>query len=270
MSNSSPRQWSALIIEPEKARVAILQELLRSLDCSEVIVAKDAEAGLAHLEFRAPRVVLCAGRMADVDGFEFTRRLRRSTSVRSCDVSVILTIAGPERSDVLAALNAGADSMLPFPMSVTQLRQLLTALDTQKRPFVRAATYVGPCRRRGLVQADGEVQRRLEDFGAAEALGSMMEALRKTFAVAQRGDVPAEWVEHAAKKLATYLTEARGDTQIDEAALSAQCHALIGQFVAHAPGQATFEHAFTPLRRLLTNVVAKSQQAAAQKAAKAA
>ena len=77
-------------------------------------------------------------------------------------------------------------------------------------------------------------------------------------------------MEHAAKKLATYLTEARGDTQIDEAALSAQCHALIGQFVAHAPGQATFEHAFTPLRRLLTNVVAKSQQAAAQKAAKAA
>lgn len=270
MSTANPRQWSALIIEPEKARVAVLQELLRSLDCSEIIVAKDAEAGLAYLECRTPRVVLCAGRMPGVDGFEFTRQLRRSFSVRNCDVSLVLTLSGPERSDVISALNAGADSMLPFPMSVTQLRNLLSALDTQKRPFVRAATYVGPCRRRGLVQADGDVHRRLEDFGAAEALGSMMDALRKTFTAAQRGEVPAAWVEHSAKTLAAYLTEARGDTQIDEAALRAQCLALIGQFVAHAPGQATFEHAFTPLRRLLTTVVSKSQQAAAQKAAKVA
>jgi two-component system, chemotaxis family, chemotaxis protein CheY len=266
VSNANPRQWSALIVEPEKARTAVLTELLRTIECSEIIIAKDAESALAHLEFRSPRVVLCAGRMPGVDGFEFTRRLRRATNVRNCEVSVILTIAGPERSDVISALNAGADSMLPFPMSVTHLRQLLSALDTQKRPFVRAATYVGPCRRRGLVQADGEVQRRLEDFGAAEALGSMMEALRKTFAVAQRGDVPADWVDHASKALATYLTEARGDTHIDEAALRAQCLALIGQFVTHAPGQATFEHAFTPLRRLLTNVVARSQQQAAEKA----
>lgn len=262
MSTTPSRAWIALVIEPERAKAVLLQDLLRTLECSEVIVVRDAESALQHLELRAPRIVLCAGRMPGMDGFEFCRRLRRATNVRSPEVSVVLTIGGPDRNDVLNALNAGADSMLPFPMSLTQLRQMLTALDTQKRPFVRAATYVGPCRRRGLVQGDGEVSRRLEDFGAAEALGSLMDSLRKVFAVAQRGEVSSEWKEHAAKALATYLTEARGDTNIDEAALSAQCQALIGQFVTHAPGQATFEHAFTPLRRLLTNVVAKSVQAA--------
>lgn len=240
----------------------MVQDLLRTIGCSEIIVVRDGESALSHLEFRAPRIVLCAGRMAPMDGFEFTHKLRRATAARNCEVSVVLTIAGPERGDVISALNAGADSMLPFPMSAKQLGQMLSALDTQKRPFVRAATYVGPCRRRGLVQGDGETTRRLEDFGAAEALGSMMESLRKVFAVAQRGVVAPEWVEHASTALAVYLTEARGDTNIDEAALGAQCHALIGQFVVHAPGQATFEHAFTPLRRLLTNVVAKSQQKA--------
>ena len=262
MTSANSRQWIALVVEPERAKAALLQDLLRTLECSEIIVVRDAETALQHLELRNPRIVLCAGRMPGMDGFEFCRRLRRATNVRNPEVSVVLTIGGPDRNDVITALNAGADSMLPFPMSLTQLRQMLSALDTQKRPFVRAATYVGPCRRRGLVQGDGEVSRRLEDFGAAEALGSLMDSLRKVFAVAQRSEVSAEWKEHAAKALATYLTEARGDTNIDESALSAQCHALIGQFAAHAPGQATFEHAFTPLRRLLTNVVAKSVQAA--------
>ncbi len=262
MSNANTRQWSALVVEPERAKAALLQDLLRTLECGDVIVVRTGEAALAQLELRAPRIVLCAGRMTGLDGFEFTRRLRRATNVRNPDVSVVLTIAGPERGDVVNALNSGADSMLPFPMSVTQLRQMLAALDTQKRAFVRAATYVGPCRRRGLVQGDGEVSRRLEDFGAAEALGSLMDALRKVFAAARRSEVSTDWIDHAAKALATYLTEARGDTNIDENALNAQCRALIGQFVTHAPGQATFEHAFTPLRRLLTNVVAKSVQAA--------
>lgn len=264
MSNPAPksRPWSALIVEPERAKAVLLQDLLRTLECGDIVVVRDAEAALSQLELRAPRIVLCAGRMAGMDGFEFCRRLRRSTNVRMPDVSVVLTIGCPDRRDVLNALNAGADSMLPFPMSLSQLRHMLQALDTHKRPFVRAATYVGPCRRRGLVQPDGETNRRLEDFGAAEALGSLMDSLRKIFVAAQRSAVAADWIEHASTALARYLTEARGDTKIDEAALNAQCHALISQFVAHAPGQATFEHAFTPLRRLLTTVVAKSVKAA--------
>jgi CheY-like chemotaxis protein len=250
------------VVEPEKARAAILQDLLRSLGCSEVTVARDGEAALATLEFKAPRIVLCAGRMAPMDGFEFTRRLRRAPNVRDAAVSVVLTIAGPERSDVINALNAGADSMLPLPLSLTHLKQMLAALDVHKRPFVRASSYTGPCRRRGLVQAGGEVQRRLEDFGAAAELGSMISSLRGVFDMAQRGGAPVDRAAHAANALAAYLTEARGDENIDQVALDSQCQALIAQFVAHAPGQPTFEHAFAPLRRLLTNVVAKSQQTA--------
>lgn len=254
--------WSALVVEPDRAKSLLLQDLLRTLQCGDISIVREAESALRQLEYRAPRIVLCAGRMPDLDGFEFTRRLRRATTVRSPDVSVVLTISGPARADVINALNAGADSMLPFPMSVTQLRQMLSALDTQKRPFVRASTYVGPCRRRGLVQGDGEVSRRLEDFGAAESLEALKDVLRKVFAVAQRSDVSTDWTDRAAGALAAYLTEARGDTAIDEGALGAQCRALIGQFIAHAPGQATFDHGFAPLRRLLTNVVAKSLLAA--------
>lgn len=256
-----PREWAALIIEPERAKAALIQDLLRNLGSTEVVAVRDADAGLGFLADRAPLVVMCAGRMAPMDGFEFTKTLRHATNVRDCTVSVVLTFAGPDRNDVLSALNAGADSLLPFPMSSNQMRQMLLALSTQKRPFVRAATYVGPCRRRGLVQGTG-VARRLEDFGAGEAREALMDVLRTVYNAAVRGGASPDWIEHAAQKLAVYLTEARGGARIDEAALAAQCKALIGQFVAFAPSQSTFDHAFAPLRRLLTTVVAKSLQAA--------
>lgn len=264
-----PREWTALVIEPERAKAALIQDLLRSLGCAETVVAREPDAGLGFLEARAPLVVMCAGRMAPMDGFAFTKTLRHATNVRDCTVSVVLTFSGPDRGDVLSALNAGADALLPFPMSSNQMRQMLLALCTQKRPFVRAATYVGPCRRRGLVQGSGVV-RRLEDFGAMEARETMMAVLRAVYDAAIRGGASSESVEHAAQTLAAYLTEARGDSKIDEAALAAQCTALIAQYVAYAPGQSTFDHAFAPLRRLLTTVVAKSMQNAGQPAGRTA
>ncbi len=259
MTNLLPRDWTSLVIEPERARSALVQEIVRNLGCSEVVSVRDPESASSFLQARAPHIVVCAGRMAPMDGFEFTRKLRRATDVRDCEVSVILTFAEPARSDVVSALNAGADAMLPFPMSTNHMRQLLRALATQKRPFVRSSTYVGPCRRRGLVEGAGAA-RRLEDFGAVEAREALMEVLRKVYHAAIRGGASQDWVEHAAQKLAAYLAEARGDSNIDAAALATQCKALIAQFVAFAPGQSTFDHAFAPLRRLLTTAVARSQQ----------
>jgi two-component system, chemotaxis family, chemotaxis protein CheY len=256
-----PRQWTALVVEPERAKAVLIQELLRNLDCTEIVTVREPDAAFGFLEQRVPLVVLCAGRMAPMDGFEFTRKLRRATNVRDCTASVVLTFAGPDRNDVMSTLNAGADSLLPIPMSANQLRQMLLALATQKRVFTRSAAYVGPCRRRGLVRGDG-VTRRLEDLGAEEAREAMMEVLRTVYNAAVRGGAPADWIEHAAQKLALFLTEARGDSTIDETSLTTQCRALVVQFVAYAPSQSSFDNAFAPLRRLLTTVVAKSQKAA--------
>jgi hypothetical protein len=135
---------------------------------------------------------------------------------------------------------------------------MLHLLDTRKRAFVRGASYVGPCRRRGLVSSDSG--RRLEDFGAAVELDGMMGALRLLFETARRGEAAPEALGFTAATLATFLRAARPDRQIDDAALSAQCHALVRQFTDHAPDMKSFEHAFSPLRKLLTNVVLKDAQ----------
>lgn len=238
----------------------MLYDLLRDLGCGETTIVRDIEGGLAQLEYRAPRIILCAARSAPVDGFEFARKFRRATNVRNPEVSTVLTFAGVDRNDILSALNAGADAILSFPMSRANLGTMLNLLDTQKRAFVRSATYVGPCRRRGLVSDDSG--RRLEDFGAAEALSDLMTTLRTLFETAQRGPLAPEAGGTAATSLAVYLRAARPDRQIDNAALRGQCLALVRQFTDHAPGQQSFDHAFSPLRKLLTNVVLKGAKKA--------
>ncbi|MDX2234910.1 MAG: response regulator [Hyphomonadaceae bacterium] len=243
------------MIEPDKARSALVVDLLRDLGCAEVTAIRDGDAAFSHLASKAPRIILCAARMTPMDGFDLTRRLRCSPDVRSNETSLVLTFAGIERRDVLASLNAGADAVLTFPMSRGQLATMLSLLDTQKRPFVRSATYVGPCRRRGLVSA--ETRRRLEDFGAPDALASMMAALKTLFDRGQRGPISASEVEACAQALAAFLRAARPDRAMDEGALWTQCRALVRQFSDHAPGQKSFDHAFAPLRKLLTNVVLK-------------
>ena len=259
-SSSIPTRWSALVIEPERARAAMLVDLLRDLGCTDAPVVRDSEAGLAQLVSRSPRIVLCAARGQGLDGFEFARRLRRADNVRNPEASTVLTFSGIDRNDILSSLNAGADAVLSFPMSRTQLGGMLKLLDTQKRPFVRAATYVGPCRRRGLVSEDGG--RRLEDFGAADSLAAMMLLLKALFEMAQRSKVPSAAVDGAASSLAVFMRAARPDRQMDDAALHAQCVALVRQFSDHAPGQPSFDHAFAPLRKLLTNVVLKGAKKA--------
>jgi hypothetical protein len=70
-------------------------------------------------------------------------------------------------------------------------------------------------------------------------------------------------LDSAAASLATCLRAATRERRIDDAALSAQCVALIRQFADHAPGQKSFEHAFKPMRILLTGVVLKNPKKAA-------
>jgi CheY-like chemotaxis protein len=254
-ANKKPPRWTALVIEPDRARSDMLRDLLRDIGCAEIFVLREPDSGLGFLEQRNPRIVLCAAQMEPVDGFAFTRKFRRDPKARSNETSVVLTFAGVGRNDVLSALNAGADAILSFPMSRAQLSTMLGLLDTQKRTFVRSATYVGPCRRRGLVSADAG--RRLEDFGAPEALGEMMATLKALFERSQRNPISVTEVEASAAKLADFLRAARQGRVLDEDALALQCKALVRQFADHAPGQKSFDHAFSPLRKLLTNVVLK-------------
>ena len=83
----------------------------------EVLVARNAEDGLAAAAAAAPDVVLLDLRLPDLDGIEVVRRLRSWTAVPI----LLLSGEGTERARV-AALDAGADDFVDKPFSMEELR----------------------------------------------------------------------------------------------------------------------------------------------------
>lgn len=83
----------------------------------EVIVALNAEDGLAAAAAAAPDVILLDLRLPDLDGIEVVRRLRAWTAVPI----LLLSGDGTEKARV-AALDAGADDFVDKPFSMEELR----------------------------------------------------------------------------------------------------------------------------------------------------
>lgn len=101
----------------------------------DVRSAANAAEALEELEQRLPDLVVADVGMPDVDGMEFTRRLRRVSQL-----PVLLLTARDLPSDVVAGLEAGADDYLTKPFDGDVLVARLRAL--QRRAPGRAATVV--------------------------------------------------------------------------------------------------------------------------------
>jgi DNA-binding response OmpR family regulator/predicted regulator of Ras-like GTPase activity (Roadblock/LC7/MglB family) len=109
----------ALVAEEDPRTQALLQATLRQAGFEPVVVA-DGEAAWRHLEEAdPPRVVLLAGSIAGLDGFELCRRLRARPS-RSYVYVFLLSDRG-SKQDLLAGLEAGADDLLAKPFLPEEL-----------------------------------------------------------------------------------------------------------------------------------------------------
>jgi two-component system KDP operon response regulator KdpE len=81
-----------------------------------VIEAASAMEGLRHAEATSPDVVLVGLDLPDIDGFEFMRQLRRSSTLPI----LVMSARGDELS-MVRALDAGADDYLTRPFGAGEL-----------------------------------------------------------------------------------------------------------------------------------------------------
>lgn len=93
---------------------------------------------LEELQHRPPDLVIADVGMPDVDGMEFTRRLRLVSHV-----PVLLLTARDLPSDVIAGLEAGADDYLTKPFDGDVLVARLRALQRRAPSRSKSATRIG-------------------------------------------------------------------------------------------------------------------------------
>jgi two-component system chemotaxis response regulator CheY len=97
--------------------------------------------------------------LGDNGGADFAR------FVRLCDgpmaqASIILIMPQPSASKVFTARDAGVNEILGLPLTAKQLDTRLKHLAVNPKPFVRASSYIGPCRRREVMSVYHGVERR--------------------------------------------------------------------------------------------------------------
>src|SRR5260370_13277818 len=95
----------------------------------EVAEAPDGRSALATVEQSPPDLVIVEVELADMDGFDILRRLRRAT-----DAPVIVVTGKSAETDRIAGLDLGADDYVVKPVSIPELMARVRAVSRRSRP----------------------------------------------------------------------------------------------------------------------------------------
>ena len=109
-----------LVVEDDTQIRKIVEGYLRQAGY-HVLVAADGLAGLALAQQEKPALLVLDLMLPGLDGWEITRRLRRSTDPTLASLYIIMLTARVEEAERIAGLELGADDYVTKPFSPREL-----------------------------------------------------------------------------------------------------------------------------------------------------
>jgi CheY-like chemotaxis protein len=138
----------------------LVSEVLRGAGFSNILHARDGKELLDLTEEYLPKIVITTSRLPDLSGLEFTRLIRSGYKHLPREMAIIAMTDTPTRVFLDAARESGVDEMLVRPFTAQAIMLRVKAVLEHPRVFVDSAKYVGPCRRRRMVEDyDGPLRR---------------------------------------------------------------------------------------------------------------
>lgn len=146
----------ALILEPEKRLHLTYRSTFAGFGFRDIEFAHSPEEAFAWLSGARTHLIMAelSGR-----GFEFLKTLRASKEDKLMLIPVIATSALVNAKMVQAARDAGANEFVTKPFSIASLMKSVMRIIDEPKPFVVAAAYVGPDRRRKTLPIRAERRR---------------------------------------------------------------------------------------------------------------
>jgi len=137
----------------------ILRTMLRAFGSREIYEAEDGAIGLEAVEAYQPDILITDVKMPIFDGIELTQMIRNPDGFSQAYLPIIMLSAYSEKSQVIAARDAGATDFMCKPVSASTLYGRIQSIIESPRPFIRTSTYFGPDRRRQESGFSGEDKR---------------------------------------------------------------------------------------------------------------
>jgi len=161
------KNWTVLVVEPNKYEGQIILDLLRNAGCDKVKVVMDQAQALDLLEVYNANVVIASFEMAPLDGAAWTRLYRRNKKLPGRKQAIFITSGAFSLAMAEQCRHAGANALIGKPISAKVLMATITKVLSKPREFIDAEGYVGPCRRAGIVTAGAPKARRKADDASA-------------------------------------------------------------------------------------------------------
>jgi two-component system, chemotaxis family, chemotaxis protein CheY len=148
MTTSSVLPICVLVVDDNQHMRSILKELLKSANVQDIKEASDPVDAFEILKTVPVDILIADLSMPMIDGVEFTKMVRTGADSPNPFLPIIMVTGHSERSKVMAARDAGVNEFLVKPVTAKSLMDRLALVVNAPRPFVKAAGYFGPDRRR--------------------------------------------------------------------------------------------------------------------------
>lgn len=166
---SGRHQPSFLIADADTNTRGLLAEVLRSAGFFMITQARDGNELLERTAEYHPRIVITTSRLPGLSGLDYTRLIRAGHKEVSRQTSIIVMTDTPTKVFLDAAQQAGVDEMLARPFSSKSVIVRVQSVIERPREFIDCAVYVGPCRRRRMIDDyNGPMRRFVDPLGDTE------------------------------------------------------------------------------------------------------
>lgn len=210
-----------LVADASRHTRAIIAEILRSASLRDLVQASNGQELCDQTEQHRPRIVITASALPGMSGLDFTKLIRTGLNFVPRETSIILTTDAPTRSFLEAARIHGVDEIVAVPFTTASLMTRVRSVIERPRPFIDCASYVGPCRRRLMLQDYKGARRRAVEPAVTAAPGPSWNAESNRSAVRLCVQKMSEYKgalapEPHAKLKAVYLAVMKQETREEQ------------------------------------------------------
>ena len=164
-ANKRLRELKVLVVHDSRHMRQILRTLLQGFGVKDIFEASDCPSAIGLVNAVQPNLVITDYDIKPATGVAFVKTLRRTCPQPSCSVPVILITAHTDLRRIESARDAGITEAVCKPVTAKTLYERIVEVLERPRPFVRAADFIGPDRRRRPDSRYGGPKRRSEDRG---------------------------------------------------------------------------------------------------------
>ncbi len=152
-----------IIADPVAQTRGLVADVLRGGGFQNIMHCRDGRQLIERTEEFAPFIVITTSRLPEISGLEFTRLIRAGYRTVSRNLAIIAMTDTPTKAFLEAARESGVDEMLVRPFTAESVMARINSVIDRPREFIDSISYVGPCRRRKMLEDYNGPMRRFVD-----------------------------------------------------------------------------------------------------------